>query len=104
MPEFPERALAAQRCHLADTGRRVVARQKAEEYRRLASECLAASRAVSSEETRAALIAIAQGWLRLAEEQDDEDPEGLPLAREQSQRPAAQQQQQVQPKKEENND
>jgi len=81
-----------------------VTRQRAEEYRRLASECLAASRAVSSEETRAALIAIAQGWLRLAEEQDDAEAEDLPLGREEPQRPAAQQQQQVQPKKDENNE
>jgi len=81
-----------------------VSRQKAEEYRRLASECLAASRAVSSEETRAALIAMAQGWLRLAEEQDDEDHHNLPIARQDPQRPAAQQQQQVQPKKKEDND
>jgi len=83
-----------------------VTRQKAEEYRRLASECLAASRVVSSEETRAALIAIAQGWLRLAEEQDDtpDGPGDLPPRSEDSPRPVVQQQQQVQPPKDDDKD
>ena|SRR5215472_15602391 len=47
-----------------------VTRSKAEEYRRLAQECLAASRTVSTEEARTSLVAMAQVWKRLADEQD----------------------------------
>jgi hypothetical protein len=68
-------------------------RTRAEEYRRLAEECLAAVRMVSTEEARAALIERAELWFRLAKEQDDESAvEGS------ESQPAAQQQQQVQPK------
>jgi hypothetical protein len=47
-------------------------RNRAEEYRRLAQECLTAARTVSTEEARTALIERAKLWFRLAEEQDDE--------------------------------
>jgi len=80
---------------------------KAEEYRRLARECLAAVRSASTEEGRTALADMAQHWFRLAEQQDDESAslEGSapPPAAEDS-RPVAQQQQQVQPKEDEKND
>jgi hypothetical protein len=79
----------------------VVTRTKAEKYRRLARECLAMTPTVSTEEARASLMAMAQVWLRLADEQTQgtdlaEIPEP-PRAAEPTQ-PVAQQQQQVQPK------
>jgi hypothetical protein len=73
----------------------------AEQYRRLAEECLAAMRTVSTEEARAVLIERAQFWFRLAKEQDDESPnvEGsIPPTPTPESQPAAQQQQQIQPK------
>ena len=45
---------------------------RAEQYRRLAEECLAAMRTVSTEETRGVLIERAQYWFQLAKEQDDQ--------------------------------
>jgi hypothetical protein len=76
-------------------------RARAEEYRRLAQECLAAVRMVTTKDARVVLIERAELWFRLAKEQDDESAniEGLvpPTAAEESQ-PVAQQQQQVQPK------
>jgi hypothetical protein len=78
-----------------------VTRARAEEYRRLAQECLTTARTVTTEEVRAALIERAEFWFRLAEEQDNESsnvagPVPPPAAGESQ--PAAQQQQQVQPK------
>jgi hypothetical protein len=74
-------------------------RNRAEEYRRLAQECLTAARTVSTEEARTAVRA--KLWFRLAEEQDDEGAaiQGSvpPIAAEEPQS-AAQQQQQIQPK------
>ena len=70
---------------------------RADEYRRLARECLAMAHMMATEETRASLIAMAQAWHRLAEEQEASVP---PSAVEQFQ-PAVQQQQQqrqIQPK------
>jgi hypothetical protein len=52
-----------------------VTRARAEEYRRLARECLAAVPMVSIEEGRAVLIERAQLWSRLAKEQDDDKNE-----------------------------
>jgi hypothetical protein len=49
-----------------------VTRARAEEYRRLAQECLAAARSASTREIRAALTQRAAFWFRLAEEQDAE--------------------------------
>jgi hypothetical protein len=45
-------------------------RARAEEYRRRAQECLDAARLISIETSRAALLDMAQSWLRLAEEQE----------------------------------
>jgi hypothetical protein len=78
-----------------------VTRTKAEEYRRLAQECLAMARTVSTEEARADLMTMAQVWHRLANEQDQRsdlaETPAPPPATEQTQ-PVVQQQQQVQPK------
>jgi hypothetical protein len=80
---------------------------KAEEYRRLARECLAAARSASTEEGRTALVDMAQHWFRVAAQQDDEsasiDGSAPPPAAADS-RPVAQQQQQVQPKEDDKND
>ena len=43
---------------------------RADEYRRRALECLKTARTAEDEETRAALLQLAQGWLFLAGEQD----------------------------------
>jgi hypothetical protein len=67
---------------------------RAQDYRRLAQECLMMARSVSTEEGRAALREMAQAWLRLAEEQELAIPPGGLEAVQ----PAVQQQQQVQPK------
>jgi len=77
-----------------------VTRTRAEEYRRLEQECRLATRSASTEELRAALLETARGWLRLAEEQDDEGAglEGpVPPITTEHARQAIQQQQQVQP-------
>ena len=78
-----------------------VTRTRAEEYRRLAQECLAASRTVSTEEARTSLVAMAQVWKRLADEQDqgtDLAEVSAPSPAAEPSQPAIQQQQQVQPK------
>jgi hypothetical protein len=78
-----------------------VTRARAEEYRRLAEECLTTARTVTTEEARDALIERAELWFRLAKEQDHESADihgsAPPTAAGESQ-PVAQQQQQVQPK------
>jgi hypothetical protein len=71
-----------------------VTASKAQEYRRLAQECRTMARSVSTEETRAALLEMAQTWLRLAEQQEMATPPGGIEAAQ----PAVQQQQQIQPK------
>jgi hypothetical protein len=53
-------------------------------YRRLARECIAMANTIATEQTRAALVEMAQVWARLAESHDAQ--------------PAMQQQQQIQPK------
>jgi hypothetical protein len=60
---------------------------RAEEYRRLAGDCLALVKTVATEEARRVLIEMARVWIRLADETV------RPLVQ--------QQQQQVQPKKDE---
>jgi hypothetical protein len=69
--------------------------------RRLAQECLAMARTVSTEEGRAVLIDRAEFWFRLAKEQEEEranvETPAPPAAAGESQQ-VAQQQQQVQPK------
>ena len=78
-----------------------VTRTRAEEYRRLAQECLAMARAVSREEARANLMVMAQVWQRLADEQDqgtDLSEVPMPPPPAEPSQPVVQQQQQVQPK------
>jgi hypothetical protein len=77
-----------------------VTRIRAEEYRRLAQECLIAARSTSTEGGRAALTEQAAHWFRLAQEQEEEGASirgPVPPSPAQDQ-PVAQQQQQVQPK------
>jgi hypothetical protein len=52
-----------------------VTRKRAEEYQRLAEECLIAARTMSGGSARATLIRMAQIWERLAIEQEEADPE-----------------------------
>jgi len=52
-----------------------VPHKRAEEYRRLAQECLIAARTVSVGPARSTLIKMAQVWERLADEQEKADPE-----------------------------
>jgi hypothetical protein len=74
-------------------------RARAEEYRRRAQECLDAARLISFETSRAAVIEMAQSWLRLAEEQEAQEESVRSLVSEQPHAAAQQQQQQqVQPK------
>jgi len=77
----------------------VVTRSRAEAYRRLAQECRATARNVSTEEGRANLLAMAQVWERLAGEQDQgSDLTEAPMPQPTTEQPAVQQQQQIQPK------
>jgi hypothetical protein len=55
-------------CHLPDKRATVVA-SRAEQYRRLADECLMLANLLPAGE-RGSVIAMAQTWQRLAEEQD----------------------------------
>jgi hypothetical protein len=54
-------------------GETAVTRARAEEYRRLAQECLIAARTVTTDEARAVLIERAEFWFQRAQEQDDEN-------------------------------
>ena len=81
-----------------------VSHRKAEEYRRLAQECLAMACTLSNAEARVSALQMAQVWQRLADEQDRNPdlaarppPPPPPLGGGQI-RPIVQQQQQVQPK------
>jgi hypothetical protein len=83
---------------------------RAEEYRRLARQCLETARTISSEEGRATLLQMAQVWQRLADEVagateqlgDEQLVEGTPPPATEAARPPAQQQQQIQPEDDEN--
>jgi hypothetical protein len=78
---------------------------RAEEYRRRAQECLDAARLISIETSRAALLDMAQSWLRLAEEQEAQEEIIRSRVSEQPQAAAQQQQQQqVQPKDDDKKD
>ena len=59
-------------------------------YRRLARECIEMANTIATEQTRAALVEMAQVWRRLAESHDVW--------------PAMQQQQQIQPKHDDKKD
>jgi hypothetical protein len=71
---------------------------RADEYRRLARQCLELVYTVATERARITLTEMAQTWTRLADEQDEAVP---PPVVDQSQPviQPQQQQQQVQPKK-----
>jgi hypothetical protein len=75
---------------------------KAEEYRRLARECLEAANSGQNEDGRNALLQMAQVWLRLAAEQAEDlgQATATPPGSAEEPRPVVQQQQQqqVQPK------
>jgi hypothetical protein len=75
--------------------------KRAEEYRRLAQECRATARTLSSEEARNDMLAQADVWDRLADQQNygTDLSEGTRPAPKQ---PAAQQQQQIQPADDDN--
>jgi hypothetical protein len=76
-----------------------VTRARAEQYRRLAQECLAAARMAWTGEARIASLEMARSWFRLAEEQDNESANiAVPPPAAGESQPAAQQQQQIQPK------
>jgi hypothetical protein len=75
-----------------------VTHTKAAEYRRLAQECLAMALTLSTLDGRASLVAMAQVWQRLADEQEQGSEFG-PIAPPTTAdaQAVAQQQQQVQP-------
>ena len=78
-----------------------VTHRKAEEYQRLAQECLAMARTLSNAEAQVSALEMAQVWQRLADEQDRnpdlaERPPPPPGGGQIQ--PVVQQQQQVQPK------
>lgn len=80
-----------------------VTRSKAQEYRELARECRKLAGTVSTDEGRAHLIAMAEVWERLADQQE----QGSDLSKATapgSEQPVVQQQQQVQPKDENKDD
>jgi hypothetical protein len=68
---------------------------KAEDYRRRARACLLMAGTIADDETRAALVEMAQVWTRLA----DEDAATAPPGTVAESPPVMQQQQQIQSKK-----
>jgi hypothetical protein len=71
---------------------------RAKEYRRLAEECRAMARTVSTEHGRAHASAMAAVWERLADEQSQgSDLSTRPAPTATPEQPAVQQQQQIQP-------
>jgi hypothetical protein len=83
-----------------------VTRARAEEYRRLAEDCLPLARSASTEDARIAFLESAHHWSYLAEQQEKgTDVEGpIPPALPAEPQPAAEQQQQIQPKDEDKNE
>jgi len=71
-----------------------------DEYRRRAKTCFDAATATENQQTRAALLRLAEDWLRMVEGWDDPHPAAA--AKQAS--PIFQQQQQVQPKDDEKQD
>ena len=71
---------------------------RADEYRRLAHQCLDVARTISNEEGRVTLVQMAEVWLRLAEEQETASSlGGIEQPRSTHPSPSVQQQQQTQP-------
>jgi hypothetical protein len=70
--------------------------KRAEEYRRLARECLALATTRMTPEARSALVEMARVWTRLADEQEVSLP---PIPQPERPQSVMQQQQQSQPKK-----
>jgi hypothetical protein len=68
---------------------------RADQYRRLAGDCLALADSMSTEDARRSLIEMAQVWTRLAEEQENVF---APIPVSGALHAAVQQQQQIQPK------
>ena len=77
-------------------------RARAEEYRRLAEDCLPLAHSASTEDARIAFLESARHWSYLAEQQEKgTDVEGpIPPALPAESQSAAQQQQQIQPRDE----
>src|SRR6266404_4772019 len=94
VPDLPEQFFAAGVRQIAYK-RAASVTSRAVEYRRLAQQCLQMAPTIRDREGRAALVHMAQVWLRLAEEQEASVPPPSPIEQD---RPAVQQQQQVQPK------
>jgi hypothetical protein len=69
------------------------------EYRRRAKTCFDAAHSTENEQTRAALLRLAEDWLRMAQGWDS-----LPKAAPEKARPVLQQQQQIRPKPDEKKD
>jgi outer membrane biosynthesis protein TonB len=81
-----------------------VTKERAEEYRRLAADCVVMARLALTEEARTALIDQAQTWLRLAEKQEQQEAPDDPSQPSVPEQPTVQQQQQTQPKKKKKKD
>lgn len=92
--DSPERLGTSFVRHVADERVRFVT-SKAEDYRRRARACLLMAGTIASDETRAALVEMAQVWTRLADEAAAVAPPGTVA----ESRPVMQQQQQIQSKK-----
>ena len=103
----PERDPASPVCH--PVCERAAVMTRAEEYRRLARQCLETARTISNEEGRATLVQMAQVWQRLADEVagateqlgDEQLVERPAPPATEAARPPAQQQQQIQPEDDE---
>jgi hypothetical protein len=80
-------------------------RDRSDEFRVAASECLRLARLTSDESTRASLLVMAQKWFDLASGRPSQDTLDVAVRafneRQMTAKPTMQQQQQIQPKKDE---